>query len=130
VIAVNIFKDTLHCEKYIACQGEGLLIQGLWNAINLRGEAKMNLNIEPCWAFINNTSKEQIYHVAEEVAEVVHALKFESRQKLILEVLDVIQSCITLLAILGAEQGELDYWIDKMREKNSTNGRNYYSHQG
>ena len=88
----------------------------------------MILNMEPCWAFINNTAKEQIYHVAEEVAEVVHALKFESRQKLILEILDVIQSCITLLTILGVEQKELDKHIADMKFKNDM--RDYYRKAG
>lgn len=86
----------------------------------------MLIDMEPCWKYITNTAKEQIYHVAEEVAEVVHALKFESHEKLILEVLDVIQSCLTLLAILGVEQCQLDYYTERMKRKNSTDGRDYY----
>jgi phosphoribosyl-ATP pyrophosphohydrolase len=60
----------------------------------------MKIEMEPCWKYITNTVKEQIFHVAEEVAEVVHAARSESKHKLILEILDVIQSCLTLLAIL------------------------------
>jgi len=84
----------------------------------------MNITMEPCWKYVSNTAKDQIYHVAEEVAEVVHALKFESREKLILEILDVIQSCITLLAILGVGQKELDKYTADMKYKNTM--REYY----
>ena len=89
----------------------------------------MKLDIEPCWSFIGNTVKDQLFCVVQETCEVMHAFKHESQERLISEIMDVIGVCVTTLTILGLGQKEIDKAIEDMHKKNSTNGRDYYTRE-
>jgi hypothetical protein len=129
-MSAKTFKNISHCGKYIVYPGEGLHIRGPKNAINLRRELKLNLNIEPCWKYITNSPLKQAIHIKQEADEVIDALYDKTPQDADMEVMDTIQSCITYFAIKGYSQETVDELAAEMHKKNCSNGRDYYRKGG
>ncbi len=86
----------------------------------------MIITMEPCHKYISNTPLKQVMHITEEAYEVIDALLNLDDQAADMEVMDVIQSCVTYFAIKGYSQDTVDKLASEMHRKNSSNGRDYY----
>lgn len=87
----------------------------------------MKMTLEPCWKFVNNSMIKQAKHIQEEANEVVEAITdidLLANDMDDIEVMDVIQSCITYFAIKGYSQGAIDNLTAEMHKKNKKRG--YY----
>ena len=84
----------------------------------------MIINMEPCHKFISNGSIDQIFYICEEAKEAQEAALNLNWDAADMEVMDVIQSCITYFAIKGYKQATVDELATKMHKKN--NRRGYY----
>lgn len=79
--------------------------------------------MEPCWKYIKNSPIKQAEHIKEEARETYQAIIDGDSTDI--EVMDVIQSCITYLAIKKYDQKTIDNMVLEMKKKNAKRG--YYS---
>ena len=84
----------------------------------------MKINMEPCWAYVNSTPLKQAIHIKREADEVLDALHSNDSPGADMEVMDVIQSCVTYLVIRGFSQDTVDKLAAEMHDKNDARG--YY----
>jgi NTP pyrophosphatase (non-canonical NTP hydrolase) len=84
----------------------------------------MIINMEPCWKYIGNALGKQINHIHEETHEVLDAIRESDFDSADMEVMDVIQSCVTYFNIRGYSQKTVDELAKTMHEKNDA--RHYY----
>jgi NTP pyrophosphatase (non-canonical NTP hydrolase) len=93
-------------------------------------KSRFKIVMEPCHKYTSNTPLQQAIHITEEAYEVIDAILNLDEQAADMEVMDVIQSCITYFAIRGYSQGAVDKLAAEMHKKNSSNGRDYYRKVG
>ncbi len=86
----------------------------------------MKITMEPCHKYTDNQLVDQVFHIKEEADEVLEAVLNMNEQAADMEVMDVIQSCVTYFAIKGYSQDAVDKLAADMHKKNSSNGRDYY----
>ena len=88
----------------------------------------MQIKLPPCNKFTGNTLDEQSLRILEEAREANKAALADNPDAADEEVMDVIQACITYLAIRGYSQETVDELTARVHEKNRMRG--YYEQEG